>query len=317
MSDEVRRRVLITGGAGFLGRGILRRVGRGLPWDVTIYSRDEAKQVECRERYPNVRYVLGDVRDFGRLLTVVDGHDLIIHAAAMKYIPEAEFNAGECVSVNIFGATNVIEAAKEVGVDQVIGISTDKAVQPVNIYGATKMVMERMFADQEVQKIPEGRPRTQFKCVRYGNVIGSTGSVIPLFERQMRENGKVTLTDPRMTRFWMGIDEAIDVILVAIDRAGPGSIVVPSARAMTMKDVATTIAGAAIEEIGVRPGEKSDEMLIHYAESLRTRRLGDHYELLPVTADVGKDAFTLASHTPNHWMTPEELRPLIEDAKTV
>ena len=203
---------------------------------------------------------------------------------------------------------------------KVVGISTDKACQPVNVYGATKMIMERAFANEAVMRSDDNEQKTRFVCVRYGNVIGSTGSVIPLFDRQMRDKGKVTLTSPRMTRFWMSIEEAIDLVLRAADAEDSnGSIFVPLARAMSMLDVALAIAGepAKIEEIGMRPGEKMDEQLIHYAESLRVRRHDDCFELLPITAEAGTESFTLASHSPNHWMTTEELLNAVEDAREV
>ncbi|GAG09201.1 unnamed protein product, partial [marine sediment metagenome] len=198
-------KVLVTGGAGFLGRGILRRVERGgLDWEITVYSRDETKQDECRRRYPFARHVLGDVKDADRLRVAMMGHDVVIHAAAMKYIPEAEVNASECVSVNVGGTQAMMRAADAAAVHRVVGISTDKAVQPVNVYGCSKMAMERLFADTAQF---EGGP--DFVCVRYGNVVGSTGSVIPLFRRQVEELGRVRITNPDMTRFWMSVDEAI------------------------------------------------------------------------------------------------------------
>jgi len=310
-------KVLVTGGAGFLGRGILRRVeSGGLDWEVTVYSRDETKQDECRRRYPFARYVLGDVKDADRLRVAMMGHDIVIHAAAMKYIPEAEVNASECVSVNVGGTQAVMRAADAAAVRRVVGISTDKAVQPVNVYGCSKMAMERLFADTAQF---EGGP--DFVCVRYGNVVGSTGSVIPLFRRQVRELGRVRITNPDMTRFWMSVDEAIDLIALALARAAPGSIVVPPARAMRIVDVAraATADDVEIETIGERPGEKQHELLIHYEESVRAMIQEDpfHFQLLPPGVKHAPEAFTLASHTPNDWMTIETMRELIADAEEV
>jgi UDP-N-acetylglucosamine 4,6-dehydratase len=310
-------RVLVTGGAGFLGRGLLRRVTQGkLDWEVTVYSRDETSQEEARQRYPVARYVLGDVRDIDLLTAAMMGHDWVVHAAAVKYIPEAELNATECVNVNVGGVENVVRAARTAGVRKVVGISTDKAVQPVNVYGCTKMLMERLFADTVRF---EGQPL--FCCVRYGNVIGSTGSVIPLFKRQLEEGGRVRITNPDMTRFWMSVDEAIDLILLALERASPGAVIVPPARAMKIVDVAraATQDGVDVEVIGERPGEKRDEMLMHYEESVRSLLHRDpmHYELLPPGNSLGKEAFTLASHSPNHWMKVSEMRRLIADAEEV
>ncbi len=309
-------KVLVTGGAGFLGRGLLRRQARGdLDWEITVYSRDEQKQDVCRQRYPTAHYVLGDVGS-EQLKIAMAGHDAVVHAAAMKYIPEAEVNASECIRVNVNGTQNVIEAARWAGVERVVGISTDKAVQPVNVYGASKMVMERLFAEAS-GTIWGGRDLT-FTCVRYGNVIGSTGSVIPLFQRQLREGGKVKLTNPKMTRYWMSVEEAIDLIIAAMT-AAPGTIVVPEPRAMHIEDVAkaATSDDVPIEIIGVRPGEKEHEQLMHFEESVRSRRHNGHYELLPPGTSGASAAFTLASHTPDHWMTIEEMRELIGDAATV
>ena len=312
-------KVLVTGGAGFLGRGILRKVQRGqLPWEVTVYSRDETKQDECRRRYPFARYILGDVKDSERLTAALAAQDAIVHAAAIKYIPEAELNAEECVRVNIGGAESVIRAVRSFGGHaKTVGISTDKAVQPVNIYGATKMVMERLFAD--TAQLGD----TRFCCVRYGNVVGSTGSVIPLFRRQYEESGRVKITNPNMTRFWMSVDEAVDLVAVALEMGSPGGVLVPFARAMNIVDVAkaATKDDVEIEIIGERPGEKLHEMLIHYEESVRIRAVplspeqGGFFELLPSGNSFGESPFTLASHTPHHWMTVEEMRELVADAR--
>ncbi len=310
-------KALITGGAGFLGRGILRRIERGgLDWEATVYSRDETKQDECRRRYPFARYILGDVRDVDRLRTAMMGHDIVIHAAALKYIPEAEVNAIECVAVNVGGTQAVMRAAQEAGIKRVVGISTDKAVQPVNVYGCSKMAMERLFADTaQFQGGPD------FVCVRYGNVVGSTGSVIPLFRRQYGELGLVRVTNPDMTRFWMSVDEALDLIVLALERAVPGAIVVPPARAMKLIDVAraATVDDVKVEVIGERPGEKLHEMLMHYEESVRSLTMDDpfHFQLLPPGVKHAPEPFTLASHTPNIWMGRDEMRTLIADAEEV
>lgn len=331
-------RVLITGGAGYLGRGILRRVcfpppggaQLGWPdlsdWEVTCFSRDETKQDECHRRYPNAHYVLGDVRDLSRLTNVMYGHDWVIHTAALKYVPEAELNAAECVSVNVDGSRNVIEAAKAAGIKQVVGISTDKACQPVNIYGASKMVMERLFADEALLQERAGRDDGPgFKCVRYGNVIGSTGSVIPLFARQYAETGRVRITNPHMTRFWMPVDEAIDLIVLALERAHPGSVVVPFTRAMRIEDVAraATVDDVPMDIIGERPGEKAHELLVHHEESVRVIPLlvaGKEvaWELRrPGSTPNGREAFTLASHAPNRLMSVVDMRGYIKDAATI
>ncbi len=311
-------KVLITGGAGFLGRGILRRIhhvgASHLDWEATIYSRDETKQDECARRYPSARYIIGDVKDIDRLTVAMMGHDAVIHAAALKYIPQAELNATECVNVNVLGAYNVLRAARAAAIDRVVGISSDKAVQPVNVYGCTKMLMERLFADTWAFNDP-----TVFSCVRYGNVIGSTGSVIPLFQRQYAETGKVKITNPHMTRFWMSVDEAIDLIQLALEQASPGSVIVPMAQAMSIEDVAkaATKEDVEMEIIGERPGEKNDEMLIHYEESVRVNMHQDHYELLPPGNRVGEKPFTLSSSVPNRFMSIETMREMIANAQEV
>lgn len=308
-------KALITGGAGYLGRGILRRIKRGgLDWDPIVYSRDETKQDICRQQYPFAQYILGDVRDGDRLTAAMEGIDIVVHGGALKYIPEAELNAAECLAVNIDGARMVAKAALHTRVPRVVGISTDKAVQPVNVYGCSKMAMERLFA--EVSGFD-----TTFTCVRYGNVVGSTGSVIPLFRRQYAETGTVKVTDPKMTRFWMSVDEAIDLILIAL-RAVPGSIVIPLVRAMTLADTVRAAVGddVPVEITGTRPGEKMHEALLHYQESVRVMKYKAHFELLPVGLDVGElgtEPFTLASHNPHYWMEVDEMRRLIADAENL
>lgn len=309
------KRVFITGGAGYLGRAILRQVERGdLDWEVTAYSRDETLQELAKKKYPFAHYILGDVRDLEHLKIAMSGHEWVVHAAAIKYIPEAELSAAECIAVNVDGTRNVMTAARYAGVARVVGISTDKAVQPVNTYGMTKAILERLF--QEAQQYQEA---PAFTCVRYGNIIGSTGSVIPLFRQQEKESGKVKITNPNMTRFWMGVDEAIEIIVKALTEIESGSILIPPARAMTILDTAraATHKDVGITVIGERPGEKRHELLLHHEESVRTRRLGTFVELLPPGSPGTQEAFTIASHTPRHLLSVIEMRELIEDAEEV
>lgn len=314
------RKVFITGGAGFLGRAILRQVKRGdLNWDVTVYSRDEAIQKECWMKYPDFHYILGDVRDFDRLGMAMAGQEWVIHAAALKYIPEAELNATECVSVNVDGSRNVLTAARRNDVERVVGVSTDKAVQPVNIYGMTKAMMERLFSEQQQHyQVPA------CVCVRYGNVIGSTGSVLPIFRQQEKDLGKVRITDPTMTRFWMGVDEAISIIETALappdDMLASGSSIIPPVRAMTLLDSAraATREDIEVEVIGTRPGEKQHESLLHEQESVRTRAHDDLFlELLPPGTPAEAAPFSITSDRPQHLMSPVEMRELIADAEEV
>src|SRR3990167_4972035 len=247
-------KVFISGGTGFLGRAILRRAEKE-HWDcqITAMSRDEEKLWKAKDRFGKlVNCVLGDVRDQHNLNIAMRGHETVIHAAAIKFIPEAEANVFETVKTNVDGSRNVLRAAVRVGVKTVVAISTDKAALPANTYGMTKALMERMFAEANAWN------GTRFVAVRYGNVVGSTGSIIPIFKYQLAKNGRLRLTDERMTRFWISVDEAIDLILLAAARAQelPGRVFVPRCSAMTVKDIARMIAaGAPIDVTGIRPGE--------------------------------------------------------------
>lgn len=267
------KRGVITGGSGYLGRAFMRwSLDNDIDVEWTIFSRDEYKQDLCRRQYPEARYVLGDIRDTDALHRVFTGHDFVINAAAMKYVPEAELNPRECIDINVNGSLSVIQAAVHADVEKVVGISTDKAVHPVNIYGASKMAMERLFAE-------EGALRdTKFTLTRYGNVVGSTGSVIQLFRRQLREQGFITVTDPNMTRFWMSYEDAILAVMEALgDHIGGGEMVVPIPLASSIGDLALLMAGSPdmIREIGIRPGEKRDEEIIGYEESTRIEYSAD------------------------------------------
>lgn len=305
-------RTLITGGSGFLGRGILRRAKQEKwPTQFVVYSRDEYRQELCREHYPEAEYVLGDVRDYDLLYTAMQGCDTVIHAAAMKYIPEAEYNVQECVKSNIEGSINVIKAADRLGVVDVVGISTDKAALPINVYGMTKALMERMFDDAP-------KMNTRFTLVRYGNVVGSTGSVIPLFQKQLKTQGYVTITDPYMTRFWISVDEAIDLILTALHiKTEPGSCIIPWAQAMEMQYLAKALAGDNVKVIGNRGGEKKHEQLIHTEESVRVKNMGNYYELVRMgTKLVPEPApFVLSSSNPQVWLSEDKLLDMIKDAQ--
>jgi UDP-N-acetylglucosamine 4,6-dehydratase len=305
--------VLLTGGSGFLGRGILRRARReGWPARFTIFSRDELRQELCREKYPDADYVLGDVTDYDLLYDTCKGKSLVIHAGAMKYIPEAEHNVYECIKSNVQGSVNVIKAADRAGVQDVVGISTDKAAQPINVYGMTKALMERLFGDAHSLG-------TRYTLVRYGNVVGSTGSVIPLFQKQMQTQGYVTITDPYMTRFWISIDEAIDLILAAAAFATPaGSTIIPIAAAMEMRDLARAIAGDQVKVIGNRGGEKKHEVLITQEESVRVVSHYSYYELLKMGAPAQQqEPFVLSSSAPHVWLSEDRLSDMMKDAACV
>lgn len=330
MGDDVRRRVLITGGAGYLGRGILRAVARGdLNWDVTVFSRDEAKHVKVRSKWPNTKIVRGDVTaPVEQLARVFTGHDLIIHAGANKLIDLGEVNAIEVVRNNVCGSMNVMEAAMRAGVEQVIGISTDKATQPVNVYGATKMILERLF--QEADTLSP----TSFKCVRYGNVIGSTISIVTYFREQRAAGEPLRLTDPNMTRFYMGVDDGIKAICTTIEARG-GSVVIPKMAAVKLPDMARIALGLQPEDelpddkvaiVGARPGEKIHESLLHKQESVRVMpTFGiegraddsecDYFQLRPPGENHRIETFEITSDNPPlGWMPFERVEELIADA---
>lgn len=317
--------ILITGGAGFLGRAILRRAEReSWPARFTVYSRDETKQWELRHRYPDVRCVLGDVaRDLERLVAVMQGHDTVIHAAAVKYIPEAEHNVFETIAVNVEGSRNVAMSARAAGVRTVIGVSTDKACGPLNVYGMTKGIMERLFSEADRMG------STRFVNVRYGNVIGSTGSVVPIFRRQADEKGELRVTDSRMTRFWLSVDEAIDLIDWAASSAScePGRTFIPMCPAMKIDDLAAAVwemaypgVAPVITYSGVRPGEKLHEALFNEQEAPRVQRDGQHgFIMAPATepGSLSPAAMAYTSDHPKRWLTRDEAIALIRDAEGV
>lgn len=319
-------RILIVGGAGFLGRGILRKAQREKwPANFTVYSRDEHKHVALRARYPYVRTVLGDCTDQERLEAVMTGHDTVIHAAALKHIPEAERDVSQAITVNVDGSMAVARAAIHAGVSKVVGISTDKACSPRNTYGATKMLMERAF--QEFARLAPG---TDFATVRYGNVVSSTGSVVPLFRSQIRENGHVKITALEMTRFWLPIDEAVDLISYAVKTATHGDIIVARCPSMKVTDVAR--AASLMEEIGddrvdvdvigTRPGEKLHEVLVDAYEAPYAFTTAQGYVCIPAATSLAGEGVVshpmpyVSSH-PDRWMTPPEFVDLIRDADLV
>lgn len=309
--------IFITGGAGFLGRAILREArGRHPDWRFTVYSRDEAKQAPVRADFPDHHFILGDVRDLDHLTTAMIGHDMVIHAAAFKYVPQAETQVGQAVAVNITGSMNVATAAMRARVDQVVGISTDKACRAINVYGLTKRMMERLF--QEADDITN----TRFTCVRYGNVIGSTGSVIPMFIRQAKE-GRITLTNPAMTRFWLTVEEAVDLIFKALSQVHGGTILVPRLAATDMETVAAACAIVAgnpktkYETIGHRHGEKVHEDLlapeeVPYTMAARSRVMYLH---APTISDAITDPpdGLYTSATPDHWLGVDRMVELIRE----
>lgn len=286
-------KVFLTGGTGSLGKALLSHFDQEGEADVTVYSRDEVKQGELRGLFPDVRFMLGDVRDYDRLLMAMRGHTHVIHAGAYKQVPSAEANVDEAIATNVMGSLNVARAAVHNDVGYVVGVSTDKACQPINAYGETKALMEKLF--QQADEWGE----TIFNCVRYGNVLASRGSVVPLFRHQLLTNKPITITDPDMTRFWMTLDQAVDLVLAAFTSAEEmedGAILVPQCPASKLTVLAEAVCkvwGArpmtndSIKYIGARAGEKTHESLIHLNESMHTlqpTRDVPYYQVLPATA---------------------------------
>ncbi len=279
--DWSDKTILVTGGTGSFGRkftDIVRRTRR--PRKIIVFSRDELKQHEMRQTFdgPDMRYFIGDVRDQDRLRRAMRGVDVVVHAAALKQVPACEYNPIEAVLTNVMGGRNVIEAAIDAGVRDVLALSTDKAVSPSNLYGATKLVAEKLFVQANAYA---GATPTRFSCVRYGNVVGSRGSVIPLFLEQ-RKAGKITITDPRMTRFWLTLDEGVAFVTRCIDEMEGGEVFVPKLKATNILDLATAIApGCKVETVGIRPGEKLHEALLSPEESARTIDAGFSFVIQP------------------------------------
>jgi UDP-N-acetylglucosamine 4,6-dehydratase len=313
--------VLVTGGTGSFGQQFARVLLRDHnPQKLIVFSRDELKQHEMRVSgfdQPNLRFFLGDVRDVVRLRRAMQGVDVVVHAAALKQVPAAEYNPIEAVMTNIIGGRNVVDAAIDCGVQRVLALSTDKAVNPSNLYGATKLVAEKLFVQANAYS---GVGPTRFSCVRYGNVLGSRGSVIPLFLQQ-RKTGTVTITDPRMTRFWLTLDQGVRFVVQAIERMRGGEVFVPKIPSMAIGTVVEAVApGCAVKQIGVRPGEKLHECLISEDEARNARELDDMFVIAPPhpwwkesALPAGRplpEGFRYASDSNSHWITAEELRTI-------
>ncbi|MGE8470389.1 UDP-N-acetylglucosamine 4,6-dehydratase (inverting) [Paraburkholderia hospita] len=275
--------ILITGGTGSFGHKFISAVlAQYKPSRVVVFSRDELKQYEMQQKFdaPCMRYFLGDVRDGERLRQAMRGIDYVVHAAALKQVPAAEYNPTECIRTNVTGAENVINAAIENGVEKVIALSTDKAASPINLYGATKLLSDKLFvaANNLV-----GKHRTRFAVVRYGNVVGSRGSVVPFFRKLIAEEAKsLPITDQRMTRFWITLDHGVDFVLKNFQRMQGGEIFVPKIPSVKIVDLAKAMAPQLDQHvIGIRPGEKLHEMMIARDDSLHTLEYHDHYVITP------------------------------------
>ena len=322
--DWSGKTILITGGTGSFGRHFTKvMLEKYNPRAIRIFSRDELKQHEMRQTFPDdedspMRYFIGDVRDLARLKRAMKGVDFVVHAAALKQVPSCEYNPFEAIKTNIYGTQNVIDAAIDLGVEKAIAVSTDKAVNPVNLYGATKLCAEKIFIQGNAYSRSSG---SRFSCVRYGNVIGSRGSVIPLFEKQ-KQSGRVTITDERMTRFWITLDQAVELVIKAFKHMQGGEIFLPRIPSMKVKDLARAVApGCKLDVIGIRPGEKLNEVLITEEEGRNTIGYDGMYVALPeyswwkrTNYMDGKKlppGFIYASNTNDEWLNVEDIREIV------
>lgn len=323
MIDWKNSTVLVTGGTGSFGQEFVQKMLKThAPKKLIIFSRDECKQYEMSHRLKseNLRFFLGDVRDRDRLYRAFQGVDIVVHAAALKQVPAAEYNPAEFVKTNVIGAMNIIDAAIDRGVKKVLALSTDKAANPLNLYGATKLCSDKLFVSGNSYA---GSQPTRFSIVRYGNVIGSRGSVVPLF-LEMRKNGVVTLTDERMTRFWLTLDQGVDFVLKSLERMEGGEIFVPKIPSMRLMDLAKVLApDCRYEYCGIRPGEKLHETLVPSDESPWCLEFDDRYVIQPsqlwynpdsLLQKGGRpvpDGFNYRSDSNNEWLTVEQMKSLI------
>jgi FlaA1/EpsC-like NDP-sugar epimerase len=299
------KRILVTGGTGSMGKTFVRRVlsgELGTPSKVIVFSRDEAKQHEMRMDYLHravttdevifnnfknvLEFRIGDVRDFADVCSALKNADIVVNAAALKQVPTCEYFPMQAISTNCFGAANIVRAIHEndYPVSSVIGISTDKACKPVNVMGMSKSLQERIFIAANVLS-----KSTRFICVRYGNVLASRGSVIPLFHDQIRNGGPVTITVPEMTRFLLSLDQAVDTVFIALKEANPGETYVPNAPSATVENIAKTLIGklpVELKIVGIRPGEKMHEIMVSEEEAHHCVKRGDYYAILPMLPEL-------------------------------
>jgi len=319
-SDKV---VLVTGGTGSFGKKFIRiMLDEFHPVKIIVFSRDELKQHDMRQagfEHKNLRYFIGDVRDLQRLRRAFNGVDIVIHAAALKQVPACEYNPMEAIKTNILGSSNVIEAALDAGVTRVVALSTDKAVNPINLYGATKLAAEKLFVQSNSYA---GGTATRFSCVRYGNVVGSRGSVVPTFIKQ-RETGTITITDERMTRFWISLEQGVRFVISCCEQMLGGEVFVPKIPSMKVINLARAVAPKArIETIGIRPGEKLHEVLISDDEARVTVDVDNMYVVQPAETfwfgrewqSRGKlleDGFRYASNTNKDWLSLAQIREIV------
>ncbi|MBE1237324.1 UDP-N-acetylglucosamine 4,6-dehydratase (inverting) [Phaeovibrio sulfidiphilus] len=320
--------VLVTGGTGSFGRKFVSHLlEHARPRKVVVFSRDELKQYEMANlpefnpaNRPEIQYFIGDVRDIERLRTAFRGIDFIVHAAALKQVPACEYNPFEAIKTNVLGAQNIITAAIECNVQRVVALSTDKAAAPVNLYGATKLCSDKLFV---AGNIMSGTAPTRFAVVRYGNVVGSRGSVFPFFLKQAREKGRLSVTDPRMTRFSITLGEGVRFVMDSFRRMRGGEVFVPKIPSYRILDVAEAIGpGLPVDIVGIRPGEKLHEAMITADDARNTVELADRYVIQPEfnwwdASFVSEgtpcpDDFSYVSGTNDRWLTVEELRTLCQ-----
>jgi len=321
--DWSRQVVLVTGGTGSFGKKFIELMLRDFhPQKLIIFSRDELKQHDMRTGgfdHPSLRYFIGDVRDEQRLERAFDGVTVVVHAAALKQVPACEYNPFEAIQTNIMGGRNVIDAAINKGVSRVLALSTDKAVNPVNLYGATKLCAEKMFVQANAYS---GTHQTRFSCARYGNVVGSRGSVIPVFMEQ-RKTGRITITDERMTRFWITLEQGVRFVVSCIEQMQGGEIFVPKIPSMKLTDMAAAIApGCSVNYVGIRPGEKLHEVLVSEDEAREALELDDRFVIQPSHpwwkrenwqhARPLPDGFRYASDSNTDWLTSTRLHELMQ-----
>ena len=324
--------VLITGGTGSFGNAFVRTVvARYAPRRLVVFSRDELKQYEMANAFgfsPKdsgaLRFFIGDVRDRTRLEMALRGVDIVIHAAALKHVPAAEYNPFECINTNVLGAENVVQAAIRAGVRKVVALSTDKAVNPINLYGASKLASDKIFV---AANNLSGQSGTRFSVVRYGNVLGSRGSVVPFFRRLIAEGAdSLPITDPRMTRFWITLSQGVDFVLSALESMQGGEIFVPKIPSMLVTDLAKVMAPDLPQHVvGIRPGEKLHEAMISMDDARSTVDRGDRYVITPTFAQWRSDSliladdkkmpegFTYSSESNDDWLDEERLANMLAE----
>ena len=327
MIDLKDKVVLITGGTGSFGKKFTKIVQENnRPKKIIIYSRDELKQYEMAQTFndSNIRYFIGDVRDKDRLYRAFDGVDIVVHAAALKHVPVAEYNPFEAIKTNVLGAQNIIDVAIDQGIEKVIALSTDKAANPINLYGATKLCSDKLFIAANAYV---GKANTRFSVVRYGNVVGSRGSVVPFFIK-MKETGRIPITDERMTRFWITLEQGVEFVLNSLERMVGCELFIPKIPSMNIKDLAKAVAPKAeIDIIGIRPGEKLHEVMIPEDEARSALEYKDYYVIVPDYMHKEKeryfkqngngykllaDGFRYSSETNTDWLSIDQLKDIIK-----